>query len=120
MYLHSFLDGMSMLYNGYEIKRGGWKTQINTSIIEEHYKLFSKKVQFKFPPPINLYLEVGEINFHQKKYRNCIEALERYLDKNQKNPYVFELIGDAYSIIGKKNKVSNTIQKHTNYNTPHP
>ncbi len=102
MYLHSFLDGMSMLYKGYELKKGGWKTNIDLSIIEEHYKQFSKTIQFEFSPPVNLYLEVGETNFHQKKYQNCIEALEAYLDLNSTNPYAFELIGDAYSIIGKK------------------
>jgi tetratricopeptide (TPR) repeat protein len=111
MYLHSFLDGMSMLYKGYELKKGGWETNINLSMIEQHYKLFSKMIQFEFTPPINLYLEVGQINFHQKKYRNCIEALEVYLEKNPKNPYAFELIGDAYFIIGKKKQSLKSYKK---------
>jgi tetratricopeptide (TPR) repeat protein len=102
MYLHSFLDGMSMLYSGYELKRGGLETNIDVSMIKEHYKQFSKMIQFEFAPPINLYLVTGEINFRQKKYRNCIEALEIYLDKKSKDAYALELIGDAYCIIGKK------------------
>jgi predicted alpha/beta superfamily hydrolase len=111
MYLYSFLDGMSMLYKGYEIKRGGWETLINVSIIEEHYKHFSQTIQFEFTTPINLYLEVGEINFRQKKYQNCIEALETYLDKNSKNPYALELIGDAYAIIGKRKESLKSYRK---------
>jgi hypothetical protein len=34
------------------------------------------------------------------------------LDKSSKDSYTLELIGDAYSIIGKKNKVAILIQKH--------
>ncbi|WP_341908382.1 alpha/beta hydrolase-fold protein [Fluviicola taffensis] len=111
MCLYSFLDGMSMLYKGYEIKKGGFETIIDVSIIEEHYKQFSKTIQFEFIPPINLYLEVGAINFHQKKYQNCIEALEIYLDKSSKDPYALELIGDAYAIIGKKKQSRNSYIK---------
>jgi predicted alpha/beta superfamily hydrolase len=102
MYLHSFIDGMSMLYSDYEMKRGGLETNINVSMIEKHYREFSKKIRFEFTPPTKLYLVTGEINFHQKKYWNCIEALEIYLDKNSKDAYALELIGDAYTIIGKR------------------
>lgn len=103
MYLYSFLDGMSMLYEGYEFKTGSWaSTNIHVSSIEEHYKQFSKKMQFDFTPPQNLYLEAGIINFNQKKYENCIEALETYLEQNSKDFYALELMGDAYAIIGKK------------------
>jgi predicted alpha/beta superfamily hydrolase len=111
MYLYSFLDGMSMLYKGYEMKKGGFETTIDVSIIEEHYKQFSKTIQFEFTPPINLYLQVGTINFHQKKYQNCIEALEIYLDKSSKDPYALELIGDAYSIMGKKKQSRSSYTK---------
>lgn len=111
MYLQSFLDGISMLYDGYELKRGGFETKLDKSIIEEHYKQFSKTIQFEFTPPIHLYLEVGTINFHQKKYQNCIDALEIYLDKSSKDPYALELIGDAYSIIGKKKQSRSSYTK---------
>ena len=111
MYLYSFLDGMSMLYKGYEMKKGGFQTTIDVSIIEEHYKQFSKTIQFEFAPPIHLYLEVGAINFHQKKYQNCIDALAIYLDKSSKDPYALELIGDAYSIIGKKKQSRSSYTK---------
>jgi len=111
MYLHSFLDGMSMLYKGYEIQKGGWNTNINASIVEEHYQLFSERIQFDFPPPIQLYLQIGEINFHQNKYAECIEALEAYLAKNSGNPYAFELIGDAYAIMGKKKQSLKSYKK---------
>lgn len=104
IYLHSFLDGMSMLYNGYEMKMGAWQTNISVAIIEEHYKQFSKTIQFEFTPPINSHLRVGETNFFQKKYANCIEALTIYLDKNSKDTYALELIGDAYFNLGKKKK----------------
>ena len=102
MYLYSFLDGMSMLYKGYEIKKEGFETTMNVSVIEEHYNQFSKTIQFQFAPPINLYLEAGTLNFRQKKYQDCIEALEIYLDKRSKDPYALELIGDAYAIVGQK------------------
>lgn len=108
MYLHSFLDGMSMLYQGYEVKKGNWEsTHINVSIIEQHYNAFSKKMHFEFMPPLSLYLEVGLINFTQKKYQNCIEALEIYLAKNSNESYVLELMGDAYARIGKKKQSLN-------------
>lgn len=111
MYMYSFLDGMSMLYKDYEIKMGGPKTIIDVSIIDEHYKQFSKTIQFEFKPPINLYLEAGTINFSQKKYQNCIEAIETYLVRNSKDPYALELIGDAYAIIGNKNQSLNSYKK---------
>ena len=101
MYLHSFLDGMSMLYDGYELKKGGSETIISSSIIDEHYKLFSKKIQFEFSPPIRIYLEVGKLHFFQKEYKKCIEALETYLEKTSENEYAFEIIGDAYVLTGK-------------------
>lgn len=102
MYLYSFLDGISMLYKGYEMKIFGRDAIIDASIIEEHFMAFSKTIQFEFSPQNHLYLEVGEINFYQKKYQNCIEAIEIYLEKNPNDSYALELIGDAYSIIGKK------------------
>ena len=102
MYLYSFLDGMSMLYKGYELKTIGRDALIDVSIIEEHYEQFSKTIQFEFTSPTSLYREVGEINFYQKKYQNCIDALEVYLEKNPVDPYALELIGDAYTIIGKR------------------
>lgn len=111
MYLHSFLDGMAMLYDGYELKTGGSEAKISVSIIDEHYKQFSKKIQFEFTPPIHLYLEAGEINFYQKNYQNCIEALKIYLDKNSENPYALELIGDAYAIIGDKKQSIESYKK---------
>jgi tetratricopeptide (TPR) repeat protein len=105
MYLYSFLDGMSMLYKGYEIKKGNWdSTNINVSMIEAHYKQFSKSMQFEFTPPRSLYREVGIINFNQKKYQNCIEALEKYFNKNCKDSFALELMGDAYALIGKKSQ----------------
>lgn len=112
MYLYSFLDGMSMLYVGYELRKGSWETtNIDVSIVEEHYKQFSKAIRFEFIPPSSLYREVGIINFYQKKYRNCIEALEVYLSKNSSDSYALELIGDAYSIIGKKNQSLKSYEK---------
>ena len=91
-----------MLYKGYELKIIGRDVLIDVSIVEEHYEQFSKTIQFEFTPPTSLYREVGEINFYQKKYQNCIDALEVYLDKNSKDSYALELIGDAYTIIGKR------------------
>ncbi len=111
MYLHSFLDGMSMLYKGYEMKIFGRDAIIDVSIMEEHFMAFSKTIQFEFTPPINLYREVGEINFYQKKYRDCIDALEVYLAKNSKDSYALELIGDAYAITGKKKQSLNSYTK---------
>jgi predicted alpha/beta superfamily hydrolase len=102
MYLHSFLDGMSMLYEGYEINSFGYQTNITVSKIDDHFKKFSKIVQFEFTPPIDLYLTAGRIIFSQRKYKDCIEALEIYLDKNPNNPFALELIGDAYFYEGKK------------------
>ena len=102
MYLYSFLDGMSMLYEGYEMKIFGRDAIIDVSLLEEHFKVFSKTIQFEFTPQNRLYREVGEINFYQKKYQNCIDALEIYLEKNPVDPYALELIGDAYTIIGKR------------------
>lgn len=105
MYLYSFLDGMSMLYKGYEVKKGNWdSTNINVSMIEAHYKQFSKSMQFEFTPPSSLYREVGIINFNQKKYQNCIEALETYFKKNSKDSFALELMGDAYALFGKKSQ----------------
>lgn len=111
MYLYSFLDGMSMLYKDYEMKIAGAKTIIDASIINEHYKQFSKTIQFEFTPPINLYLEAGVLNFNQKKYQNCIEALETYLEKNSKDPYALELIGDAYALNGHSKQSLNSYKK---------
>jgi predicted alpha/beta superfamily hydrolase len=112
MYLYSFLDGISMLYKGYEMKKGNWETSnLNRSIIEGHYKQFSKTIQFEFTPPTNLYREVGMINFYQKKYQNCIDALEIYLEKNAKDAYALELIGDAYSITGNKKQSLHSYKK---------
>lgn len=102
MYLYSFLDGISMLYKGYEMKMFGWETIVDSSILNKHFAEFSRTIQFEFSPQNHLYLQVGEINFHQKKYQNCIEALEIYLKKNPTNPYALELIGDAHTIIGNK------------------
>jgi predicted alpha/beta superfamily hydrolase len=102
MYLYSFLDGMSMLYEGYELKMFGRDAIIDVFLLEEHFKVFSKTIQFEFTPQNHLYLEVGEINFYQKKYQNCIDALEMYLEKNPVDPYALELVGDAYTIIGKR------------------
>ena len=102
MYLHSFLDGMSMLYGDYELKMGGWETRLNVSNIEEHYKQFSKSIEFEFVPPVDLYLKVGWMNYYQKKYLNCIESLKIYLDNNSTDVYALELIGDAYFVLGKE------------------
>lgn len=102
MYLYSFLDGMSMLYEGYEMKIFGRDAIIDVSLLEEHFKVFSKTIQFEYTPQNRLYREVGEINFYQKKYQNCIDALEIYLEKNPVDPYALELIGDTYIIIGKR------------------
>lgn len=102
MYLYSFLDGMSMLYESYEMKIFGRDAIIDVSLLEEHFKVFSKTIQFEFTPQNRLYREVGEINFYQKKYQNCIDALEIYLEKYPVDPYALELIGDAYTIIGKR------------------
>lgn len=102
MYLHSFLDGMSMLYEAYEINTFGNQTIITASTIDDHFKKFSTTVQFEFTPPIDLYLRAGRNNFIQRKYKNSIEALEIYLDRNPNNPYALELIGDAYFYEGKK------------------
>jgi len=102
MYLFSFLDGMSMLYEGYEMKIFGRDAIIDVSLLEKHFKVFSKTIQFEFTPQNRFYREVGEINFYQKKYQNCIDALEIYLEKNPTNTYALELIGDAYTIIGNK------------------
>jgi tetratricopeptide (TPR) repeat protein len=102
MYMYSFLDGMSMLYKGYEMNMFGWDAIVDVSILEKHFMEFSKSIQFEFLPQNHLYLEVGEINFHQKKYKNCIEALEIYLEKNPTDSYALELIGDAYFYNGKK------------------
>lgn len=102
MYLYSFLDGMSMLYKGYEMNMFGWDAIVDVSILKKHFAEFSRTIQFEFLPQNHLYLQVGEISFHQKKYQNCIEALEIYLNKNPTNPYALELIGDAYTIIGNK------------------
>jgi predicted alpha/beta superfamily hydrolase len=105
MYLYSFLDGMSLLYKGYEVKKGNWdSTIINVSMIEAHYKQFSKSMQFEFTPPSSLYREVGIINFNQGKYQDCIEALETYFKKNSKDSFALELMGDAYALIGKKSQ----------------
>lgn len=111
MYLHSFLDGMSMLYCGYEFKKGGWKTKLDVSKIENHYEKFSKKMQFEFTPPMELYLSVGITNFHQKKYLNCVEALTIYLEGNSKDTYAMEVLGDAYFILGKKKQSLNFYSK---------
>ena len=111
MYLYSFLDGMAMLYDGYELKRGGWKTKIDVSILEEHYEQFSKKIQYEFVPPTKLYREIGEINFHQKNYQSCIDALEIYNNKHANDPYALELIGDAYAIAGKRKQSLNSYTK---------
>lgn len=102
MYLYSFLDGMSMLYKSYEMNMFGWDAIVDVSILKKHFAEFSRTIQFEFLPQNHLYLQVAEINFHQKKYQNCIEALEIYLNKNPTNPYALELIGDAYTIIGNK------------------
>lgn len=102
MFLHSFIDGTSMLYDGYEMKAGGLETKNSASEIEVHFKQFSEKIQFEFTPPMHLYFHVGVANFHQRKYANCVEALEIYLEKNPKHRYVLELTGDAYFGLGKK------------------
>jgi len=111
MYLYSFLDGMSMLYKGYEMKIFGRDAIIDVSIMEEHFMAFSKTIQFEFTPQNHLYLEVGEINFYQKKYKNCIEAIEIYLKKNPTDSYALELIGDAYFYNGKKKQSLNSYKK---------
>jgi tetratricopeptide (TPR) repeat protein len=102
MYLHSFLDGMTFLYKGYETKIGDLKTKINVASIENHYKEFSDNIQFDFPPPLILYKSAGRYNYYQKKYQDCVEALEIYLKKKPTNSYAHELIGDAYFMLGKK------------------
>jgi predicted alpha/beta superfamily hydrolase len=104
MYLYSFLDGMSMLYKGYELKMlgMGMDALIDVSILEKHFAEFSRTIRFEFLPQNQLYREVGVINFYQKKYQNCIDALDIYLEKNPVDPYALELIGDAYTIIGKR------------------
>ena len=102
MYLHSFLDGMSMLYDGYELQLGDWQTKISTSSIEKHFEQFSEMIQFDFKPPMHLYLTAGMNNFYQKKYANCVEALTIYLNKNPHNAYALELMGDAYYYLQEK------------------
>ena len=84
------------------MKMFGWDSIVDVSILKKHFAEFSRTIQFEFLPQNHLYLQVGEINFHQKKYQNCIEALEIYLEKNPTNSYALELIGDAYTIIGNK------------------
>ena len=111
MYLHSFIDGMLRLYKNYDLRRGGIETKINVSMIDEHYKRFSKQIHFPFNPPNELYLEAGTANFHQKKYRDCVESLEQFLSHNSTNSYAFELLGDAYSILGNKEKGLDSYKK---------
>ena len=111
MYLHSFLDGMSMLYDGYELKMGGLDTKISVSKVEQHFKQFSNTIKFKITPPNDLYLTVGYTNYFQKKYINCVDALNIYLAKNPENSYALQLIGDAYYVLGEREKSLNYYSK---------
>jgi predicted alpha/beta superfamily hydrolase len=104
MYLHSFLDGIAQLYDGYELKIGDWKTKMNASSIQKHYQEFSKNIHFDFEPAIELYLTAGMHNYFQKEYQDCIESLQFYLKKDPNNLYALELMGDAYFVLGDKVK----------------
>lgn len=104
MYMHGFIDGMAFLYDGYEIKLGDLQSKISVSSIEKHFVQFSEHIHFDFPPPLVLYLSAGRVNYYQKNYQASADALEIYLKKKPTNSYAHELIGDAYFMLGKKER----------------
>lgn len=103
MYLHSFLDGIKMVYEGYDFQTENRKPS-NTSELIRFYGEFSKQMGHEFSPPVQHFREIGYQQFQKKNFEDCIVALENYLQIEKNDAFAQELLGDAYHFVGDTNK----------------
>ncbi len=74
--LPALIDGLSKLYKGYSFGYIMPTDTITAADAQEHFKSFSKKVNYDFPCPPDVYRWIGFANYMQGKWTTAIEAFE--------------------------------------------
>jgi tetratricopeptide (TPR) repeat protein len=108
----SSYDGLKYIFDFY--KRPSFQTLTNNSpvILDEHYKMLSKKmVYIILPPAYDLSGLAWRCSELEMNHNRAFLFLELYLKYYPTDPIVYMQMGETYDLIGKKEKALEYYQK---------
>ena len=94
--LPSLVDGLSDLYQGYDIGYISPTDQITVEKAKHHFASFSKKVNYTFDCPLEIYRWVGYANYSQGNWQEAIKAYKLCASIYQKDVSVIKELADCY------------------------
>ena len=94
--LPSLIDGLTDLYTGYSIGFISPQDTITVEDVQNHFQAFSKKVNYEFWCPYDLYRWVGYANHFQGKWMEAIKAYKLSFPAFQNDLYVLKELANCY------------------------
>lgn len=94
--LPSLIDGLTNLYSGYDIGYILPTDTISAEQAEKHFQSFSKKVNYAFTCPVDVYRWVGYANYSQGKWNEAIKAYKKTFPVFEKDLNVIKELAECY------------------------
>ena len=78
--LPSILDGLKFIYDDYSFGYISVEDEVTAQDYIDHYKAFSKQLNFEFTPPVDGFRWIAYVNDFQRNYEQAVEAYALCID----------------------------------------